>query len=99
MCIHCNIEEIEFWQKKSWLATACKPARLFLTLRQLSTDSIDGGGGGDNSGGRWSMSAQNSGCILYRAGSSHMDNSRSCTDSNRIGIPDSQIRLQLPQRQ
>jgi hypothetical protein len=95
-------------KKKSWLATACKPARLFLTLRQLSTDNSDDDGGGECSGVHWtnSMTAQNSSRNAYTARDSHTDNSwsymdsnRSCTDSNRIGNPDSQIRLQRLQRQ
>ena len=86
-------------KKKSWLATACKPARLFLTLRQLSPDNSDDDGGGDNSGVRCSMTAQNSSRSTDTVGSSHMDNSQNCTDSNRIDNPDNPIRLQRLQRQ
>jgi hypothetical protein len=74
---------------------------LHYTLRQLSTDSIDGDGGGGNSGVRYtsSMTAQSSSCSTDTVGSIHMDNSRSRMDNSRIGNLDNQIRFRLPQRQ
>ena len=67
-------------------------------LRQLSADSSDDNGGGDSSGAHCSMIAQNSSRNMDMAGSSRMDNSRSCTDNNHIGKPDNQTRLRLLQR-
>jgi hypothetical protein len=88
-------------QKKSWLASDSKPAQRVLTLRQLSTDSSDDDGGGGNNGVRCtsSMTVQNSSRSMDTAGSSHMDNSHSRMDNNRIGKPDSQIRFRLLLRQ
>ncbi len=63
----------------------------FMPLRQLSTDSNDDDGGGDNSGAHWtsSMTAQ-SNIGTDKIGSIHMGN-------NRIGTPD--IRTLLLRRQ
>lgn len=72
----------------------------FYLLRQLSTDdSSDDDGGGDSSGAHLtnSTSAHCSSRSTEMVGSSRMDNSRSRTDNNHIGNPDTQIRL--PQRQ
>jgi len=65
----------------------------FMPLRQLSTDSNDDDGGGDNSGARWtsSMTAQ-SNSSTDKIGSSR-------TGNNRIGTPDIRTLLRLPQRQ
>ena len=63
-------------------------------LRQLSADSSDDNGGGDSSGAHCSTIAQNSSRNMDMAGSSRMDNSRSCTDNK----PDNQTRLRLLQR-
>jgi len=70
-----------------------------MPLRQLSTDSNDDDGGGDNSGARWtsSMTAQ-SNSRPDKIGSIHMDNSCSRTDNNRIGTPDIRTLLRPPQR-
>ena len=87
-------------QKKAGLKTMQASSVGFMPLRQLSTDSNDDDGGGDNSGARWtsSMTAQsNSG--TDKIGSIHMDNSCSRTGNNRIGTPDIRTLLRLPQRQ
>ena len=68
----------------------------FMLLRQLSTDSNDDDGGGDNSGARWtsSMTAQSNSCT-DKIGCIHC----SRTGKNRIGTPDIRTLLRLPQRQ
>jgi len=67
---------------------------VFMPLRQLSTDSNDDDGGGDNSGARWtsSMTAQ-SNIGTGKIGSIHC----SRTYNNRIGTLD--IRTLLLRRQ
>ena len=84
-------EQKKLARKNSEPAQCC-----FYMLRQLSTHSSDDDGGGDSSGVRCSMTAQNSSRSTDTVGSSHMDNSRSCTDNNHIGKLDNQIRLRLP---
>jgi len=87
-------------QKKAGLQTMQASSVGFMPLRQLSTDSNDDDGDGDNSGARWtsSMTAQsNSG--TDKIGSIHMDNSCSRTGNNRIGTLDIRTLLRLPQRQ
>lgn len=72
----------------------------FKPLRQLSTDSNDDDGGGDNSGARStsSMTPQNN-IGTDKIGSIHMGKRCSrCTGNNRIDIPDIRILLRLPQR-
>ena len=90
-------------QKKAGLQMMQASSVGFMPLRQLSTDSNDDDGGGDNSGARWtnSMTAQSNMCT-DKIGSIHMDNSCSrCsrTGNNRIGTPDIRILLRLPQLQ
>jgi len=77
-------------QKKAGLQTMQASSVGFMPLRQLSTDSNDDDGGGDNSGAHWtsSMTAQ-SNSSTDKIGSSR-------TGNNRIGTPDL---LRLPQRQ
>ena len=77
-------------QKKAGLQMMQASSVGFMPLRQLSTDSNDDDGGGDNSGARWtsSMTAQ-SNSSTDKIGSSR-------TGNNRIGTPDL---LRLPQRQ
>ena len=96
----CNIERRINRQKKSWLGNNPRQLTGFMPLRQLSTDSNDDDGGGDNSGARWtsSMTAQ-SNIGTDKIGSIHMDNSCSRTGNNRIGTPDIRTLLQLRQHQ
>jgi hypothetical protein len=87
-------------QKKAGLQTMQASSLGFRPLRQLSTDSNNDDGGGDNSGARWtsSMTAQ-SNSSTDKIGSIHMDSSCSRTGSNRIGTPDIRTLLRLPRRQ
>jgi len=83
-------------QKKAGLQTMQASSMVFMPLRQLTTDSNDDDGGGDNSGVRWtsSMTAQSN------SGTEKIDSIHcSRTGNNRIGIPDIHILLRLPQRQ
>jgi hypothetical protein len=85
-------------QKKAGLQIMQASSVGFMPLRQLSTDSNDDDGGGDNSGARWtsSMTAQsNSG--TDKIGSIHCIHC-SRTGNNRIGTPDTRTLLRLPQR-
>jgi hypothetical protein len=83
-------------QKKAGLQTMQASSMVFMSLRQLTTDSNDYDGGGDNSGARWtsSMTAQSNsgtdkiGCIRCNR-----------TGNYRIGTPDIRPLLRLPQRQ
>jgi hypothetical protein len=83
-------------QKKAGLQTMQASSVGFMLLRQLSTDSNDDDGGGDNSGARWtsSMTAQSNSCT-DKIGCIHC----SRTGNYRIGTPDIRTLLRLPQRQ
>ena len=71
----------------------------FMPLRQLSTDSNDDDGGGDNSGARCNSSMTGQSNIgTDKIGNIHMDNS-SRTGNNRIDTPDIRTLLRLPRRQ
>ena len=83
-------------QKKAGLQTMQASSMVFMPLRQLTTDSNDDDGGGDNSGVRWtsSMTAQSN------SGTEKIDSIHcSRMGNNRIGTPDIHILLRLPQRQ
>src|SRR5206468_12174575 len=88
-------------KKRAGLEIDPSQLKLFLILRQLSTDSSDDDGGGDSNSVRWTsnMTAQSSSCSTDTVGSIHMGNTRSRMDNSRIGNLDNQIRFQLPQRQ